>query len=41
MTVEGNTGGTALMGYNMSTDRHRCARWVNRTDHTKVEAIEP
>ena len=29
-----------LMGYTMRTDRYRLTRWVNRADHTKVDAVE-
>ncbi len=29
-----------LMGYTMRTDRYRFTRWVNRADHTKVDAVE-
>lgn len=29
-----------LMGYSMRTDRYRFTRWVNRKDHTKVDAME-
>ena len=29
-----------LMGYAMRTDRYRFTVWVDRTDHTKVDAIE-
>jgi iduronate 2-sulfatase len=36
----GVTGGKALMGYSMRTDRYRFTRWVERTNHEKVAAIE-
>jgi arylsulfatase A-like enzyme len=36
----GRSGGGALMGYAMRTDRYRFVVWVGRNDHTKVEAIE-
>jgi len=29
-----------LMGYSMRTDRYRFTVWVNRKDHTKVDATE-
>jgi arylsulfatase A-like enzyme len=32
--------GKQLMGYSMRTDRYRFTAWVQRNDHTKVEAIE-
>lgn len=32
--------GKALMGYSMRTDRYRFTVWVQRQDHSKVEAIE-
>lgn len=32
--------GQALMGYTMRTDRYRFTVWVDRDDHTKVDAIE-
>jgi len=32
--------GEALMGYTMRTDRYRFTVWVDRDDHTKVDAIE-
>ena len=32
--------GQALMGYSMRTDRYRFTVWVDRDDHTKVDAIE-
>ena len=28
------------MGYSMRTDRYRFTRWVNRNDHSKVDAVE-
>lgn len=32
--------GKQLMGYSMRTDRYRFTVWVERNDHTKVEAVE-
>ena len=32
--------GQALMGYSMRTDRYRFTVWVDRDDHTKVDAVE-
>jgi arylsulfatase A-like enzyme len=32
--------GKNLMGYSMRTDRYRLTCWVDRKDHTKVDAIE-
>jgi arylsulfatase A-like enzyme len=32
--------GQALMGYSMRTDRYRFTVWVDRDDHSKVDAIE-
>ena len=32
--------GQELMGYTMRTDRYRLTVWVDRDDHTKVDAIE-
>jgi hypothetical protein len=32
--------GQRLMGYSMRTERHRFTRWVERSDHTKVLAVE-
>ncbi|MEY3480872.1 MAG: hypothetical protein RIQ71_1647 [Verrucomicrobiota bacterium] len=32
--------GQALMGYTMRTDRYRFTVWVDRVDHTKVDAVE-
>lgn len=29
-----------LMGYSMRTDRYRFTRWVQRDDHTKIDAVE-
>lgn len=29
-----------LMGYTMRTDRYRLTRWVDRKDHSKVDAVE-
>jgi arylsulfatase A-like enzyme len=34
------TGGKALMGYAMRTDRYRFIRWVERNNHEKVHAVE-
>lgn len=31
---------SALMGYSMRTDRYRFTRWVNRKDHSQVDAVE-
>ena len=28
------------MGYSMRTDRYRFTRWVDRDDHSKVDAVE-
>ena len=36
----GKTKSGALMGYSMRTDRYRFTVWVDRKDHTKVDAIE-
>jgi iduronate 2-sulfatase len=36
----GRSGGGALMGYSMRTDRYRFTVWVARDDHTRVDAIE-
>lgn len=33
-------GKNRLMGYSMRTDRYRYTKWVNRKDHTKVDAVE-
>ena len=33
-------GGFPLMGYSMRTDRYRFTRWVNRKDHSQVDAME-
>jgi arylsulfatase A-like enzyme len=33
-------GANPLMGYSMRTDTHRLTVWVDRTDHTKIDAIE-
>ena len=30
----------SLMGYSMRTDRYRFTGWVDRNDHTKVDAVE-
>ncbi len=35
-----STGGQRLMGYTMRSDRYRFTRWVNRDDHSKVDAVE-
>ena len=35
-----NPGGRNLMGYSVRTDRYRFTVWVNRDDHTQVDAIE-
>lgn len=32
--------GKQLMGYSMRTDRYRFTRWVEKQDHSKVDAIE-
>jgi iduronate 2-sulfatase len=32
--------GRQLMGYTMRTDRYRFTRWVDRNDHSKVDAVE-
>jgi arylsulfatase A-like enzyme len=32
--------GRKLMGYSMRTDRYRFTRWVDRDDHSKVDAVE-
>ena len=32
--------GTKLMGYSMRTDRYRFTRWVQKDDHSKVDAVE-
>ena len=34
------TGAADLMGYSMRTDRYRLTVWVDRADHTKIEAVE-
>ena len=34
------TGGRALMGYSMRTDRYRLTRWVERDDPSKTAAVE-
>jgi len=34
------TQNDGLMGYSMRTDRYRFTVWVDRKDHTKVDAIE-
>jgi len=36
----GRSGGGALMGYAMRTDRYRFVVWVRHNDHTRIEAIE-
>lgn len=28
------------MGYTMRTDRYRFTRWVDRNDHSRVDAVE-
>ncbi len=33
-------GAERLMGYSMRTDRYRFTLWVNRNDHSKVNALE-
>ncbi len=35
-----SSGGQQLMGYTMRTDRYRFTQWVNRKDHSKVDAVE-
>jgi arylsulfatase A-like enzyme len=37
---KGRSGTGPLMGYSMRTERHRFTVWVNRDDHSKVDAIE-
>jgi iduronate 2-sulfatase len=32
--------GRKLMGYSMRTDRHRFTRWVDRENHSKLDAVE-
>ncbi len=32
--------GKQLMGYSMRTDRYRFTRWVERKDHSKLDAVE-
>jgi len=32
--------GKSLMGYSMRTDRYRFTRWVDKKDHSKVDAVE-
>ena len=34
------SGGKKLMGYSMRTDRYRFTQWVDRDDHSKVDAVE-
>lgn len=34
------SGKQNLMGYSMRTDRYRLTRWVERNDHTKLDAVE-
>lgn len=29
-----------LMGYSMRTNRYRYTKWLDRKDHTKVDAVE-
>ena len=36
----GKSGGVALMGYTMRTDRYRFTVWVGRKDHDQLDAIE-
>jgi iduronate 2-sulfatase len=36
----GKTGSGALMGYSMRTDRYRFTVWVDRQDHSRVDAME-
>ncbi len=36
----GKSGAGDLMGYSMRTDRYRFTQWVNRDDHSKVDAVE-
>ncbi len=36
----GKTHTVPLMGYSMRTDRYRFTVWVDREDHTKVDAVE-
>jgi arylsulfatase A-like enzyme len=35
-----STGGVALMGYSMRTDRYRFTQWVERDDPSRVAALE-
>jgi arylsulfatase A-like enzyme len=35
-----SSGGRRLMGYSMRTDRYRFTVWVDRDDHSKVDAVE-
>jgi arylsulfatase A-like enzyme len=35
-----SNAGQALMGYTMRTDRYRFTGWVDRNDHSKIDAIE-
>jgi arylsulfatase A-like enzyme len=35
-----SVNGRQLMGYTMRTDRYRFTRWVDRNDHSKVDAVE-
>ncbi len=35
-----STGGVALMGYSMVTERYRLTQWAHRDDHSKVAAVE-
>ena len=35
-----SANGKQLMGYSMRTDRYRFTRWVERGDHSKVDAVE-
>jgi hypothetical protein len=34
------SGGKRLMGYTMRTDRYRFTAWMDRNDHSKVDAVE-
>ncbi len=35
-----SVNGKQLMGYSMRTDRYRFTRWVDRKDHSQVDAVE-
>ncbi len=39
-SANNSTGGVALMGYSMRTDRYRLTQWVHRDDHSKVAGLE-